>query len=101
MGYRTVVILNNDHSHLWRKNPNLGQLIDAAIHSEQKTVGDYGRVVECVHADVQTLLLVDSLSAAPVASSVFFPGETTEQIKKKLLLELAAETGYTLIRSES
>ena len=63
MGYRTVVILNNDESSDWRKDEKLGDLISQAscgVHHQPKGFR-YGTVVECVHADTQTIGILNTL----------------------------------------
>lgn len=105
MGYRTVVVLNNDLAHEWSKDPQLGERIQREIQfgqsDAQRPVGglnQFGTVAECTHADVQSLMIVDSLRATTVARGWFQSGETTVQVCEKLLRELAAHCGYNLVK---
>ena len=69
MGFRTVVMLSNDMCHAWSTDAELGQKIQKAMnyawvtdsdpYSRDNRVGNYGRVVECVHADTQTLSILN------------------------------------------
>lgn len=70
MGFRTVVMLNNDACHEWSVDPALGEKISMAMtHASSRdrrdmaSVGGYGQVVECVHADQQTLAMLDGYMA--------------------------------------
>lgn len=100
MGYRTVIILNNDHSHQWANDPLLGQKIRSAGVQEDggKSVDYYGNVVECVHADQQTLMMIDSLTGVATARGLWSPNETIDQIKEKLLRDMADRLGFRIVR---
>lgn len=101
MGYRTVIILNDDLHHFWANDANLGNHIGraatkTAISGNAEIIGNnYGRVVECVHADTQTLGFLDSFSFVRAASQHSSNNITNEQ-KLDLLRAAAAELGYTL-----
>lgn len=104
MGYRTLVLLHNDNSDQWKNDPQLGRKISAASNfamtsqkSDEASLG-YGRVVECCHADQQTLAVVDSYSLHPLAHSHWFPNQTDEERALKLLKEAADKLGYRLVR---
>jgi len=99
MGYRTVVVFNNDQTHEWEKDPELGQKIRDDMfrranerYTPLELIG--GRVVECVHADVQTLAAFDGYDGFVLAHSHWVRGETPEQRQLKLLKELANKLGY-------
>lgn len=97
MGYRTVVILENDEQNVWKNDPELGKKISAAQNGRNtRFIG--GSVVECVHADDQTLAIVDSYDFYPLASSNWNEHENSHDIKLKLLEKAANELGYTLTR---
>lgn len=105
MGYRTVVILNNDLANEWQKDPLLGDKIAHDMNYVTYPVKDrtpalvgVGRVVECAHADQQTLMLLDSLDGMPVAYSHWQRGEQFDEIKVKMLRELANSLGYRIVR---
>lgn len=109
MGFRTVVMLCNDQAHEWEKDPELGRKISRAMNhansasTEQlANVGGYGRVVECVHADNQTLAIMDGYTFFNcVAGKGWAAGETREEIATKLLKEAAKSLGYRLTRARS
>lgn len=96
MGYRTVVVLNNDEAHNWGKDPELGSKILAASHRTGVFTG--GKVVECVHADEQSLVVLDSLSSYCLATSHWNMGEDQVDVQLKLLEQAAADFGFELRR---
>ena len=63
MGYRTVVVFNNDQASTWENDPELGKKIARDMHrygdgrTPLEQIG--GRVLECTHADTQTLAILD------------------------------------------
>lgn len=87
MGFRTVVILSNDRHGDWSKDPQLGAKISAASHCAATLGGDFdgGRVVECCHADQQTLAVIDSLNMTFLTAKSWERGEDPEKIKIRLL----------------
>lgn len=95
MGFRTVVMLNNDRCHEWSIDPELGKKINQAMNR----MGDnddfgYGRVVECTHADNVTLAKLDRYTGfEPVAYAGWFSGDK-DDVKLALLKRFAAEMGY-------
>lgn len=107
MGFRTVVMLNNDRSHEWSKDPTLGEKIQRAMNYTGKgddrfgafssDVGGYGRVVECVHADLQTLVKLEHYSSfEPVARGHWYPDQ--KDAKLELLKTAAEDMGYRLVK---
>ncbi len=68
MGFRTVVMLSNDYAHEWGHDPKLGEKIAHAMNyandeaNNKARLGSYGTVVECVHADTQTIAVLDGYS---------------------------------------
>ena len=99
MGYRTLVVLNNDLMGHWQNDPHLGKgIASAAAGHRDNRVGDYGSVLQSVNADTQSLLVVDSLSAVSLATSSWVRGEESEAVALKLLKEAADKLGYTLHR---
>lgn len=99
MGFRTVVVFNNDLTHTWEKDPELGRKIMMDMHrhpnvgiSALEAIG--GRVIECTHADTQTLVVMDGYSGDPVAYGHWHRGQTEEQKQLALLKDLADKLGY-------
>lgn len=111
MGYRTVVMLTNDTAHHWQHDPQLGALIAKAMHHShdahnrlaQLRAGgvDYGRVVQCVHADVQTLAVLDAYQGfKPLAQKTWRRDEWVVNMQLRLLMEAADALGYRLVAKE-
>lgn len=102
MGFRTLVLLHNDRTSEWEKDPELGRKIMIGMnHTHDKDhFGpanlDYGRVVECTHADTQTLAVIDSYHFDALAHGHWHQGQTHEQRDLALLKQLAAKMGYSL-----
>lgn len=108
MGFRTVVMLSNDFSDRWSKDPKLGEKIQNAMHFAGSTreglefydrIGNYGRVVECVHADVQTLVRLDHYQGfEPLAywSRSYGPSQPEDAVN--LLKEAVDKLGYRLVK---
>lgn len=103
MGCRTVVVLYNDQTAEWSRDPDLGlKIMRASTHAmgsnpdPDASLG-YGRVVECCHADTQTLAVVDSYDFHPVAHLHWRPNQTTEETQLALLKVAADALGYSLV----
>lgn len=102
MGFRTVVVLFNDQASEWEKDPLLGKKIAQAMNhvNRQEPCSDsmgYGRVVECTHADSQTMGIFNSYSFVPVAHGHWHPSQTPAEMKLELLQRAADEMGYRLV----
>jgi len=101
MGHRTIVIFNNDITDQWGEDPELGKKIQrASPHAMGGKMADFGtgRVVECCHADQQTLAVIDSTSMFPIVHSSWHRDQTW-QTRDLGLLRLAAEKmGYRLVK---
>lgn len=108
MGFRTVVMLNNDVSDKWSKDPQLGEKIQTAMnyagrkddfYGSNSRLGNYGRVVECVHADTQTLVRLDHYTGfEPLAYTYCTFGPSTDEDQLRLLKEAADKMGYRLVK---
>ena len=107
MGYRTIVILHNDRASEWENDPNLGKKIATGMNYAMGSRTDdsntpanlsYGRVVECAHADQQTLAVIDGYSFKPIAHSGWYAKELPEDVELKLLKEAARKYGYRLTK---
>jgi hypothetical protein len=101
MGFRTVVILNNDLAHEWSHDPELGNKIVRDMNyvndkDRFSELSNYGRVIECTHADTQTLMLIDSLQGTPVAHGFWSRTEDADAIKLKMLRDMADRLGYRI-----
>jgi len=104
MGYWTVVMLNNDRTHEWSKDPELGQKIhyDMSFHIlgnqlRDSQLGRYGSVVECVHADTQTLVALEHYSSfTPLAYTAWRPNQENRDLE--LIKQAADALGYRLVK---
>lgn len=104
MGFRTVVVLRNDQANEWEKDPELGRKIflgaSAKCSSGDDQASDqffpYGAIVEQVHADLQTLAVLDGYSGRAVAHTHWYRGQTEEAQNLALLKELADKMGYRI-----
>lgn len=108
MGFRTVVMLNNDQAHEWTNAQDLGHRIlhcsnFANMRSEANRMADlgYGRVVECVHADTRTLAYLEHYeNFIPLAHTNWSQGEP-DAAQLAILREAAAKFGYNLVKKTS
>ncbi len=103
MGYRTVVVFNNDQTSEWENDPELGRKIAQDMHKRDdgrstplNIIG--GEVLECVHADTQTLAILDGYSGRVVVRTHWFRGQTQEGQELTLLKELAEKHGYRIAK---
>jgi hypothetical protein len=109
MGFRTVVMLSNDMAYQWENDPELGRKISRAMsfansreRKDMASVGGYGKVVECVHADCQTLAMLDGYTAfTHVDSQPWSRGEGDDTAVVRLLKSAAKKLGYRLVKSPS
>ena len=105
MGYRTVVMLSNDQANEWMNDKELGRKIANASHEPMRGKrGDigYGCVVECVHADTETLAFLDSCTGfEPLAHGFWSRDESTHEAVLKLLKDAADKLGYSLRKKPS
>jgi hypothetical protein len=98
MGFRTVVILNNDLAHEWQKDPELGRKIFNSTLSPLYHRFTYGNVVECIHADTQTIGIIDSLDFTPLAYDSWTRNETPQEVELKMIKAAAEKLGYRLVK---
>lgn len=98
MGFRTVVVLNNDRAHEWEHDPKLGEKIwEASCYlGRERERFQYGQIVEQVHADVQTVALLDGYGGRAVAHDHWHGHIDPEEHKLKMLKRFAAEMGYSV-----
>ncbi|WP_157639847.1 hypothetical protein [Burkholderia ubonensis] len=108
MGFRTVVLLENDRASEWENDPELGKKIvhaamfaSARIEPGDKASFVGGRVLECTYADTQTLAVLDSYNMNSLAHSNWQRGQTAEDVAIQLLRQAADKLGYTLAKKPS
>jgi hypothetical protein len=106
MGYRTVVVFYNDQANEWSNCADLGQRIAAAMNQCTDTTNDGGnlhcggRVVECTHADTQTLAVLDGYDFKPVVHESWVRNENWLDLPLKLVKAAAKKLGYRLVKAE-
>ena len=108
MGFRTVVMLNNDRANGWMHDPGLGLKIAAASHGQhggrdsRSMVSNYGRVVECVHADTTTLAVIDCIETFSVIGGGFWSRDQDKDAAHLALIrDAAARLGYNLTKKRA
>ena len=102
MGFRTVIVLNNDQAHEWENDPELGRKIFLAASMSQfgndqdraRDMFPYGQTIEQVHADTQTVAFLDGYGGKAMAWSHWFRNQTEDQKNLNMLKALAEELGY-------
>ncbi|MFM0141795.1 hypothetical protein [Paraburkholderia sp. RL18-085-BIA-A] len=100
-------MLSNDMCHQWEKDAMLGEKISRAMNyasdparRDMASVGGYGAVVECVHADNQTLAMLDGYTAfTHVDSQSWMRGEGDDTAVVRLLKSAAKKLGYRLVKN--
>ena len=95
MGFRTVVILNNDLANQWTHDHDLGNKIMSAVHRHDF---EYGQILEQVHADQQSLAILDSYCGKVVAATHWCTGKDDAKRDLELLKALAEKLGYRVVR---
>ena len=102
MGYRTVVMLNNDRCNEWSADPDLGRKISHAMNHagrpHKAELEHYGHVVQCEHADTQSLVILDGYSTFYHLASQDFTSKPFDADVVSLLKEAAAKFGYRLVK---
>lgn len=109
MGFRTVVILHNDRASEWENDPALGKKISHAMNfaypMSNPTYGSpdfgYGSVIQCVHADFRSLVMIDSYRAVHIASNHWRHGDqelSDKELALPLIREAAERLGYRLVK---
>lgn len=96
MGFRTVLVLSNDQSHLWENDPELGKKIFESANGPRGSRFEYGTIVEQVHADCQTLIVADKYEAKSVCSTSWYRTQTDAERDLDLLKKMAAKLGYKI-----
>lgn len=107
MGFRTVIVLNNDQAHEWSKDPNLGDKIWISAvagtdrDADLRTRFPYGEIVEQVHADCETLAVLDGYGGRSLVHASWYHNKTQQQTEEELLKKLAKRLGYRVSRIKS
>lgn len=103
MGHRVVVIFDMDQSNELAKIPDLGHQIvlaaNASTQERREALFPQGFIAEVTHADNDSLLLVQSLSAKELAVQSWLPGMNEDESAYSLLAAAAARLGYSLTPS--
>jgi len=102
MGFRTVIVLNNDQANEWENDPELGRKIFLAASMSQfsndrdraRNMLPYGETIEQVHADTQTVAFLDGYGSKAVAHGFWHRGQTEEKKNLAMLKALADKLGY-------
>jgi hypothetical protein len=107
MGFRTTVVLFNDQSSTWENDPDLGKKISRAMNFAMGTMNEddkreaslgYGRVVECAHADLQTLALISGYDLKKLGHGSLHRNETDDVVMMGLLRNAADKLGMKLTK---
>lgn len=105
MGFRTLVALSNDRSSDWNYDPDLGRKIMTLSATREDRDGEAERIgltlVECTHADTQSLIIADGYTATPVAYTNWHQGQLRSQRDLALLKDLADRLGYRVSKRPS
>lgn len=105
MSLRSVIILNNDKAHLWSNDPLLGQKIMNSVNEIHKTphidnYDNYGKVVQCVHEDNQTLAYIHRKDVfIPIAGAMEWCDEFIEDDILNMIRIAARSKGYRLVKN--
>lgn len=107
MGFRTTVVLFNDQAHTWENDPQLGKKISHAMNFAMGTMNEqdqrdahlgYGQVVECAHADLQTLAVLSGYSMKAVGHSSLGRNQNDDAAMLELLRSAADKLGMKLTK---
>jgi len=98
MGFRTALVLNNDCAHEWEKDPELGRKIWLSSQNSDRYPFRYGSIIQQVHADCQTLAILDGYHGKAVVSASWHSGKTDEQRDLELLKAFADKLGYRVVK---
>ena len=107
MGYRTLVIFNNDHLDTLLSDKNIGEKIKNAIQGfdyreDADKIGNLGLVVERDHADVAKLVIIGKNGQFGITelSTLYTTGNAPDDGSTELLLlsKAADALGYKLAK---
>jgi hypothetical protein len=99
-------MLSNDMAHQWTVDKNLGEKISLAMNyasdpkrQDMARIGSYGRVVECVHADNQTLAMLGFYTTfRSIDGQSWMQDESDDEAAVRLLKSAANKLGYRLVK---
>lgn len=108
MGFRTIVLLDNDHTGDWSNDVHLGQKISHAMNfvgsprnGLDSRLDNYGSVIECAHTSTLTLATITGFhmdTHATRARQYYNGAASEEQLNLDMLKEMASKLGYTLTK---
>jgi hypothetical protein len=98
-------MLNNDMVHEWMADPDLGKRIMRSSHTDVRYPGsvlNYGKVVECCHADNQTLAMLGHYTQFNIIGGQSWKRDESDADSMVRLLKYAAgKLGYRLVRQQA
>ena len=103
MGFRTVIVLQNDEASNWHHDPHLGDHIMAAgieyLNQNQSggRIPGVGFVAEVTHNDFDSLLYVRSGRVERLAAPHCSPSKTVQQGQLEALAHAAKQLGFKLV----
>ena len=107
MGFRTTVVLYNDQASTWENDPELGKKIAHAMNFAGGRMNEddkrnaslgYGKVVECAHADLNTLALISGYDLKVLGHSSSYGHQADDKVMMDLLTSAADKLGMKLIK---
>ena len=106
MGYRTIIVLDNDDTNLWGDNP-LGKAITSASGKKISNLGgeimlegnQIGTIIDCEHADIESLVHFSSLSGTVLAKDIHNSRVSEQELRENMLKEIASSMGFTLVKN--
>lgn len=106
MGYRTIIVLDNDEANVWGNNP-LGKAITVASGKKISNRGgeillngfQIGTVIDCEHADTESIVHFSSLHGTTLGRSFYNSRMTEEEQREAMIVELAESMGYKLVKN--
>ena len=106
MGYRTIIVLDNDDTNLWGDDP-LGKAITSASGKKISNLGgeimlegnQIGTIIDCEHADIESLVHFSSLSGTVLAKNIHNSRVSEQELRENMLKEIASSMGFTLVKN--